>query len=73
MCIPNSLGRIHTESEREREVKEWMDAWKAYWILVIGWVKVEENLEIGFWGYDGNGRKDVNLGKGGRSISLSIF
>lgn len=42
---------------------------------VIGWVEVQENLQNGFWGYDGNGRKDVSLEKGGRgrSISLSIF
>lgn len=33
MCIPNSLGRIHAETEHEKEKTEWTDGWKAgYWM-----------------------------------------
>lgn len=28
MCIPNSLGRIHTERERVRERERQRDGWK---------------------------------------------
>lgn len=48
MCILSSLGRIHTERERERE-NEWVDSWKMdYWMVTV-WEKLKWIVGI-CWG-----------------------
>lgn len=61
MCIPDSLGRIHTERKREREKEEGMDGCMES--RLIGWVADEGNFKHRFEMSDGDGRKGVSWGK----------
>lgn len=49
MCIPNSMGRIHTERERRRTWR--MDEWKADWL--DGW----QLRKIGMYDWDGRRKR----------------